>query len=705
MKKKIIISILLIVNVFFFIISYKVFGAEEKYIQISGTIIDENGNGIKDIEIYTSDNMSEYIAKTNENGKYEGYITADKESNLVYKYNQQYQMIGITGKKIQYKTDFSCEKARVIFYYNNNEQLLNYKYINGKLKKIIEDNYKEYEVINSNYTEEKQMIEQMLTNANKIGSGMKIERKILNIGNVEDGKLANLQTEINQNDLSHINMIFYQKNQPNINIGENISFRNNENEILEMAYKYLEISKIESDITLQNDETKTDLSKLMTQNINFDNDYIINIQLKKKEKQQGSQVSLNQGDGNINGTAKDNNNNPISNVLVELYNESNKIASARTDENGKYSFLKVKGATKIGVEYKSKKYTIKFTYGDIGQLKNSKKYNGQDYKTSNYSFAIDDNSRRTTVNEKWKEITYKNGKEIAKLDQSGIIGLEPISTNTYMIAKGEVEFNLPDENLQNKDLILEERMENEVIINNYISNIKVTLSNGQVLVNSKFDENGNEQGQSEKKYLLSIPDPYGGIKELTNMDLEILYGGKIEFEYTTAITSKNYDNKFVIYNYIDDRQEYDKRNDSLWKIVDLSDINVNISDNMKNQKKKVAESKKIEVKKGETKKVSIVTSHNIAADDFEDEYNNYSEIALYENKEGRRIYITIPANLNVCDSNFELEKNDSDKAEVFIIVPPTGEIDLKIKIIISCVLLAIVRTVFGGINKKRREKQ
>ena len=683
MKKRVIISLTLIVFIFSIFFLHKVTlmnSTNERYIQISGKVQYENGKGIKDIKVYTVDDKESYIATTNENGEYNGFVLSNDKQNikikLKYPDGSFYTVTSLDAKKITYKTNFNCDTARVTCNYPSGKEPEIYQIISGKLGKILEDNNKTYENYHKEYGDQKQFIRNIAKDSSSIGIGMTVKRKILEICNINDG-IIDLKDTIDKGNFG-INMIFNTATQELLSLDkENISFKNDIFSILEQAYIYLDIEKNQE--TIENIKIDEQENKECVINELSVDDHIINLKLKKVSNQstpgqQGnSNVTVSDGDCSISGVAKVDSTG-IQNVKVELYDEGTCKATARTDSNGRYSFTGLNGAT----SFKEKNYTIKFTYGDYIQLSSNKTYNGQDYETAKSSEAKDWNNRRMKINENYESIQYQNGNKLSvlELENDDNTFLNEVATNTYMIAFCEVNFKKPE--TKRKDginLILKEREKNEIKIENYISNIKVTLSNGQNIINSSFDKNGKEKISGVKKYLISLPD----LKEITNIKLDLLYGSTLEIEYSIEIKSENYTNTVDIYSYINNEEKIVEGKNNGWNKVDLSNPTTNIIDDMKNKDKTIL-SRTVTVNKGDSKTIKIITSRSLDASGDEIEYNNYAEIANYKNNDGRRIYKTIPANLNICSENFEdsnMERGDTDKSEDLIIVPPTGKTHYK----------------------------
>lgn len=288
-----------------------------------------------------------------------------------------------------------------------------------------------------------------------------------------------------------------------------------------------------------------------------------------------------EGDAAVGNGIRDQGETLIDGIKVELWNkDTNSIAKiyngttwedARTEtaNGGQYSFD----------GFVPGNYYIKFIYGE----KADSKYNGQDYKSTTYAgtkvytgfkYSNPDNDDKLSEAE---DTLYSDARDIygnettegtrayvtslysGKMTNPRVTKLNDNITSAYMQAKtGIINIyiekggdNLPgltgtEENrtykIENIDLGLQERAKAQLMLSKEVSNIKVTLSNGNVL----FDNGSSATNLTwqNKKYhtngydgkLMKEPNRNNEMQSiLLTMDEELMHGATIKVTYKIKV--------------------------------------------------------------------------------------------------------------------------------------------------------------------------
>ena len=300
-----------------------------------------------------------------------------------------------------------------------------------------------------------------------------------------------------------------------------------------------------------------------------------------EEKLPGVKVELIEA--NDDGTlVKDENGNDKIAQLLNPDTDQWEDATATTDDNGLYSFT----------GYVPGKYIIKFTWGDTehkvqyykstayiytSQYDNTRynaNYSGdrkyywyqQAEENDRYSDAIDDGAQRAVIDKQMLHLTYDqqtaidnytvgNGETITvggnteviidKMDSYTLLmdmGIEHKDQQEYnSVTSNEVSDNEEDKaglyKAFNIDFGIVERPKQALELDKRVAGMKVTLANGQVLVDVTVDENGNLDGSSANLiYLAPGQLPYQGLLRL-ELDNELIQGALVEVTYEITATN------------------------------------------------------------------------------------------------------------------------------------------------------------------------
>lgn len=353
-----------------------------------------------------------------------------------------------------------------------------------------------------------------------------------------------------------------------------------------------------------------------------------NLKITLKERELRGTVFVDepvqQGEGNIregNGIYySDEDKVKVKGVKVTLKGPTTK--EERTDSNGDYEFKGFLPGT----------YQIIFTWGDnehrVQEYKGtiyidqSRIDNPQWYKKDNtirYSDAIDDYSQRVEIDKNTASITDRTiNDELNKAynGQTSDIKYTKMNSSTPKMSFGIVyDEENPDGDfiVENVDFGIIERAKQKLEVEKRISLFKITLANGNPLVDAIIDENGKLQNSYNHTTYMK-PDTVNGISTKgyvkTEMDNELIEGATLEVGYSITYVNKSeldymnelyykYGSKnkeamkkddlvtlkpYGVLDYLDNNLSFDvNKNDSKWKLTTKNDIEGYYTDDDKNK--------------------------------------------------------------------------------------------------------------------------
>lgn len=410
--------------------------------------------------------------------------------------------------------------------------------------------------------------------------------------------------------------------------------------------------------------------------------------------------------------------------VAKLYNKRNEATDAKTytDENGNFSFQGfVPGKYEVRYIWGNETYKVQYYKGTIYNqnrtpITQGNQYwyrgseNNDDIISVNYraNDAIDNFETRKAIDaqmtnyDKDKDAgkntledrianAYKNndGSFITKMDSATPaieISVEYPTTITDG-TKNEVVFTIP-----NVDFGIVQRPLQQLNIAKQVSGYKITLANGQVLVNVEIKD-GKVTGTHANTIFPQL-GPDGLIK--TEMDNELIEGATMEVRYTITVsnngeldyTSEKYYKygdttgaKLVtvsptqVLDYVDGRLSQINDNTTKWDVADenyASDYNVSKKDDktylntIKAYVTKDLSSTYLEP--GKTATVYLQTSKLLTSTD-DNEFNN--KVETTETKKGKGDNTGTPVKVTVDKDN--LKSFNTSNSERITIMPSTGE--------------------------------
>ena len=226
--------------------------------------------------------------------------------------------------------------------------------------------------------------------------------------------------------------------------------------------------------------------------------------------------------------------------------------------------------------------------------------NPQWYKTdvdTRWTDAVDDYETRLAIDQELTEITNSTETTIDKMDSTTPpmeFGVE--YETTYTASAGD-RYTYRVENI---DFGIVERARQEVELTNQLRTIKVTLANGQTLVDARVTDDGQLEGQTSGViYLPPSPNttPSNGLLRI-EMDSEIMEGARLEVGYEIKVQnnseveylSENYYKYGIIegnpvtitpkaiVDYVDSDWSFDQSTNPDWEAIQKDDSRIDLSE-------------------------------------------------------------------------------------------------------------------------------
>ena len=402
-------------------------------------------------------------------------------------------------------------------------------------------------------------------------------------------------------------------------------------------------------------------------------------------------------------------------------------------------------ATEIKVTTQDYKSTIVTNQSVINAFNNPDNYSTWYRDAKEYSSAVDDYTQRIKINTALKDITNKSKTEYeakSNADLQKIIAKTP----KMKIGIENTESNTTEQNVDNQidniDFGIVERPRMSLKVTKEISHIKLTLANGQTLVD----------GDPRTTQMQYVTYPKDGILKI-EVDNEIVEGSTVEIEYDISVennseldyNSEQYykygirknGNQPVgltissIVDYLDENlattYNYNVEGQNIWKRVESKTLNDSkfisndIYNAIKNKKNIFVNECQIKLQPGQ--KTNLNTINTLKASKLlttanELLFTNYVETLKVSNEVGRfygqedlnstsgKNWKTgTPGNFNPYNAEDTHESDDNKGGSTVAIIPPTG-LDKNIYVIGSIIGIIILSAIAGVIVyiKKRKIK-
>ena len=443
---------------------------------------------------------------------------------------------------------------------------------------------------------------------------------------------------------------------------------------------------------------------------------------------------IRQGNGQF-----DNGENTVSGVKVTLHELNNSIGDIETttDANGNYEFTGyIPGQYTITYTWGDKDYKVQYYKGtvyDSSRDQNNKEWY-KDAVDTRKTDAIDNYDERKAIDKEVANITnHTVGEEVSKAyngEQSAITITKMNSVTPTMEFGVEYETTITDGTadkvefiVKNVDFGIVERARQKLDLQKRVSTFKVTLANGQILVDAKVTEDGKLEGTTNHMTYMGPSTNGKGYVKL-EVDSELIEGATLEVGYEIkAINqsevdymSENYYKYGIkegniatltpsaVIDYLDknlgfeDNDNKDESGNSIWqqiskvKLQEFKAQKVNDGGYLDNKKILYTDKIAKPIKPGDTKTVDLKVS-KLLSSSTDMTFNNDAEVAKITSNDGQNPPVVPPTYPPVVS------------AEDSIVVPSTGaNMNYAFPTIVGIVSLVILGIGVFVIKKKIIEK-
>ena len=407
--------------------------------------------------------------------------------------------------------------------------------------------------------------------------------------------------------------------------------------------------------------------------------------------------------------------------------DSGKVYTATTDANGDF----------LITDYIPGDYTLTYTWGD-------ETYTVQNYKGTVYDStrdqtnkqwfkenvddrktdAIDDYNLRQQIDEELKHLTSSTQTTISKMNSTTpIMGIGVEYDSVYTASTGDkYEYSI-----RNVDFGIVERARQKIELSKRVGSVKVTLANGQVVVDTTIDEDGNVNGQSNYVIYMGPSEramPRNGYVRI-ELDNELIQGATLEVGY--VITTENLSEldylsenfyKYgivegevvtitpsAIIDYLDNRWAFESEKNPDWQVKTKEDLPGLVAEVVYNNENSTINDKTIlyteslkqnALKPTESASVNLNVSKLLTTSD-DLSFDNETEITTLDKTGGSKPEGT-PG--NYIPGTGKTEPDDST-AETVVVTPSTGA-NLNFILPITVGVIALIVLGVGVVIIKRK---
>lgn len=429
-------------------------------------------------------------------------------------------------------------------------------------------------------------------------------------------------------------------------------------------------------------------------------------------------ATVNKDNERLGNGVYDNGETTVAGVKVKL-NEIGKDDSSydgeriskevTTDENGNFKIEGyIPGNYNLTYTWGNKTYKVQYYKGTIydeSRDQNDKEWYKKDVDTRKTD-ALDNIDTRKTIDAEMRKITRNNAEdEINKAYEgtSDVIKTTSMDSKTpAMSFSVEYDTTITDGNddkvefiVRNVDFGIVERAKQLMDISKRVSAFKITLANGQVLMDAEVTEDGKLKGSHSNLSYMGPTNTNGinvnGIIR-AELDSELIEGAKVEVTYeikVTNVSEKDYDSpNYYLYgnkkgaqliknsvtgviDYLDGKIVYVP--DDIWEKKEntfIEEVNASEKGNTEylNSIKAYYTSKlQKDLAPGESNKITLSASKLLTSSE-DNTFDNKTEIVDVTRKDGDITGTPVKVTWNNGKFFF-----DTDNAEKTVIIPSTGE--------------------------------
>ncbi len=396
------------------------------------------------------------------------------------------------------------------------------------------------------------------------------------------------------------------------------------------------------------------------------------------------------------------------------------VYTATTDNNGDFYISDfIPGDYTLTYTWGGETYTVQNYKGTVYDKEryDTNVANKEWYKTdveTRWTDAVDDYDTRLAIDAELKEITNATQTTIDKMDSTTpTMGIGVEYDTTYTASSGDRYVY----RIENVDFGIVERARQDIALNKRASTMKLTLANGQPLVDLQITEDGILEGQTGNViYLPPSPNstPRNGMVRL-ELDSELIQGSRLEVGYEIKATndseleymSENYYKYGIIegdvvtitpskiIDYLDSDWDFNAENNPDWEAIQKDDNRIILAEEVINStsidttKMLYTESLATYVLKPTESATVMLNVSKLLTSSEDIELENETEINKV-NKTGGSDITSTPGNY-IPGTGPAVERDD-DMAEVVIITPNTGE---NLNYIIPTVVIVTAFVILG----------
>lgn len=459
----------------------------------------------------------------------------------------------------------------------------------------------------------------------------------------------------------------------------------------------------------------------------------------------GKDGNVYSGEERLGNGIYDNGETTLSGVTVKLretgkddssYDGERIEMETTTDENGNFTFTGyIPGKYTLTYTWGNKEYKVQYYKGtiyDSSRDQNNTSWYKEDVDTRKTD-ALDNLNTRYQIDNEIEQITKNTiDSEInAAYDgqESTIKTLTMDSTTPAMEFGVEYETTITDGNkdevkftIRNVDFGIVERAKQQIDISKRVSAFKITLANGQVLVDATVTEDGKLEGQHDYVSYMGPTNNNGNYSNgliRVEIDTELLEGATVEITYeikATNVGELDYDSDR--YYYYGDKTNAEPVKVSVTQLLDYADSTVNVTDDKWEEKDISALQDVNASQKDNTEYLNTVNTYYSDLEQKELAYGESTQTTFNVSKLlssetdiefDNRVEITeiTKKNTNISGAPVTVRWSgeqsffDFGDSEKFVIIPSTGQDkDYTLPIIIGLIAAAVLATGIVIIKKK-----
>ena len=413
-------------------------------------------------------------------------------------------------------------------------------------------------------------------------------------------------------------------------------------------------------------------------------------------------------------------------TLTETTGSGEEPHRTKTDSDGNFKFEGyIPGDYTLTYTWGNETYTVQNYKGTI--YDNTRDQNNKFWYKENVdkrlTDAMDRYDERQKIDDEIKLLTHSTQSTIHKMNSDTPnmgVGIE--YETAYTASEGD-KYTFE---IKNIDFGIVERAKQELSMEKRVNTMKVTLANGQVVVDVTIDENGNISGNRNHFTHMKPSDPsMGNGFAKVELDNELIQGAKVEVTYEIRATnnseadylSENFykygthrENIITIkpsaiIDYLDKDWAFDSEKNKDWEVKSKDEIKDLVAEVVYNSQestindKTILYTEKLKDKNLEpTQSESVMLSvSKVMSNGEEIELQNEMEVAKLE-KTGGSLTVSTPGNYIPGKGYAE---SDDSIAETIIVTPSTGENrDYVMPIVIGATALIVLAAGVVIIKKK-----